>query len=309
VKGHAHPAGPDKAKQSCGMIGLLGRPNAGKSTLLNTLVGSKVSIVTHKVQTTRSRIIGICMQGNAQLVFVDTPGIVAPRRRLEQAMVEAAWRGARGADLVVVLIDAQGGFDDSTPLILKRLAGTEEIVVVAINKVDLVKKERLLDLAGELNSAFSLAGIFMISALTGDGVSDLREFLAAAVPAGPWLYPADQIADISQRFLAAEITREKLFLKLHQELPYATTVEPESWKELPDGSVRIEQLIYVLRANQKGIVLGKGGATIKAIGESARRDLEKVLDRRVHLILFVKARPGWLDEPERYREIGLEFPR
>ena len=309
MKGPAHPGAPAEAKRSCGMIGLLGCPNAGKSTLLNTLVGSKVSIVTHKVQTTRRRIVGICMHGDAQLVFVDTPGIVAPRRRLERAMVDAAWRGALGADLIVVLVDAQRGLDEQTSRILKRLGETEATVIVAINKIDLVKKERLLNLASQLSAAFPFEGTFMISALNGDGVGKLKDFLARAAPVGPWLYPADQIADVPRRFLAAEITREKLFLKLHQELPYATTVEPESWQELPDGSVRIEQLIYVLRASQKGIVLGKGGATIKAIGASARRDLEQLLDQRVHLILFVKARPGWLDEPERYREIGLEFPR
>jgi GTP-binding protein Era len=286
----------------------VGAPNAGKSTLLNYLVGTKVSIVTPKVQTTRSRITAIAMAGPAQLVFVDTPGIFEPKRRLEKAMVAAAWSGAHDADQIVVLVDAKRGLERDTRRILDGLEKAGRSAVLALNKIDLVKRVSLLGLAAELEQAGSFERVFMISALTGDGVEDLRAHLAAEAAEGPWLYPEDQLADVPERLLAAEITREKLFLQLHQELPYATTVETESWEERADGSVRIGQVIYVQATSQKPIVLGKGGHQIKSIGAAARADLEELLDRRVHLFLFVKVRPKWLDDPERYREMGLEFP-
>ena len=291
------------------MISLLGAPNAGKSTLLNTLVGSKIAAVTPKVQTTRSRLVGIAIAGPAQLIFVDTPGILAPKRRLEKAMVAAAWAGARDADVVALLVDAVRGFDADTRRIATGLkeAGLEAVLV--INKIDVAKRETLLGLARALNDVLPVARTFMISGLTGDGVEDLRRYFAASVPSGPWLYPPDQIADVPLRALAAEITREKLFLSLHEELPYATTVEPESWAERPDGSVHISQVVMVRRAGQKAIVLGKNGRQIKAIGTDARLELETILERRVHLSLFVKVRADWLDDPQRYREMGLAFPR
>ena len=293
----------------CGVVSLLGAPNAGKSTLLNTLVGSKIAAVTPKVQTTRSRIVGIAITGPAQLIFVDTPGILTPKRRLERAMVAAAWRGARDADVVALLVDALRGLDEDTRRIAAGLREAGLDAVLAINKTDVAKHETLLGLAGALNDAFAFARTFMISGLTGDGVEDFRHYLAAAVPPGPWLYPPDQIADLPLRALAAEITREKLFLRLHEELPYATTVEPESWEERGDGSVRISQVVTVRRAGQKAIVLGKNGRQIKAIGTDARVELEQILERRVHLSLFVKVRADWLDDPERYRAMGLAFPR
>ncbi len=292
----------------CAFVALVGAPNAGKSTLLNYLVGAKISIVTPKVQTTRGRITAIAMAGPAQLVFVDTPGIFEPKRRLEKAMVAAAWSGARDADLIVVLVDAKRGLDKDTRRILDGLGKAGRSAVLALNKIDLVKRESLLGLAAKLEQAGLFQRVFMISALTGDGVGDLREYLAGEAPEGPWLYPEDQLADVPERLLAAEITREKLFLQLHQELPYAATVETESWEERPDGSVRIGQVIYLLAASQKPIVLGKGGHRIKSIGAAARAELEELLDRKVHLFLFVKVRPKWLDDPERYREMGLEFP-
>ena len=291
------------------MVSLLGAPNAGKSTLLNTMVGSKIAAVTPKVQTTRSRIIGIAITGPAQLVFVDTPGILTPKRRLEKAMVAAAWHGARDADVVALLVDALRGLDEDTRRIATGLRDAGLDAVLAINKIDVAKHETLLGLAGALNEVLPVARIFMISGLTGDGVEDLRHYLAATVPSGPWLYPPDQIADLPLRALAAEITREKLFLRLNEELPYATTVEPESWEEHRDGSVRIAQVVTVRRAGQKAIVLGKNGRQIKAIGTDARVELEKILERRVHLSLFVKVRADWLDDPERYRAMGLAFPR
>ena len=293
----------------CGVISLLGAPNAGKSTLLNTLVGSKIAAVTPKVQTTRSRLVGIAIAGPAQLIFVDTPGILAPKRRLEKAMVAAAWAGARDADVVALLVDAVRGFDADTRGIATGLkeAGLEAVLV--INKIDVAKRETLLGLARALNDVLPVARTFMISGLTGDGVEDLRQYFAASVPSGPWLYPPDQIADVPLRALAAEITREKLFLSLHEELPYATTVESESWAERPDGSVHISQVVMVRRAGQKAIVLGKNGRQIKAIGTDARLELETILERRVHLSLFVKVRADWLDDPQRYREMGLAFPR
>ena len=299
------PPGPTQ----CGYIAIVGAPNAGKSTLLNQLVGAKVSIVTPKVQTTRARITAIATLDRAQLVFVDTPGIFHPKRRLERAMVEAAWTGAKDADLVVLLVDAGRGLDNDTRRIIDGLKSSGHPVVLALNKVDAVKRESLLGLAAELNAAFAFAATFMVSALNGDGVGDLKAWLSRHLPKSPWLYPEDQLADISERLLAAEITREQLFLKLHQELPYASTVETESWQDKPDGSVRIEQTVYVLRESQKPIVLGKGGRTIKAIGAAAREEMQKAFDRRVHLFLFVKVREEWTEEPERYRAIGLDFPR
>jgi GTP-binding protein Era len=299
------PAEPTR----CGYVAIVGAPNAGKSTLLNQLVGSKVSIVTPKVQTTRSRIVAIAMAGATQLVFVDTPGIFKPRRTLERAMVRAAWAGAEDADLVVLVVDAERGFDRDSQAIVAALKEGGRPAILALNKVDRVRRDSLLGLAAEINAAGRFTDTFMISALTGDGVEDLKRHLAARLPEGPWLYPPDQLADISERLLAAEVTREKLFLRLHEELPYASTVETESWQEQDDGSVRIEQVIYVARDSQKPIVLGKGGRTIKAIGSAARGDLEQMLGRRVHLFLFVKVRPEWAEEPERYRAIGLEFPR
>jgi len=296
------------AATRCGFVALVGAPNAGKSTLLNTLVGSKISIVTPKVQTTRSRIIGIALAGRSQLVFVDTPGIFAPRRRLERAMVAAAWGGAADADIVVLLVDSPRGVDRDTRLIIDGLLDGRRRAIVALNKVDIVKRDRLLELAAEVDETGVASDVFMISALKGHGVDDLRNHLAGAVPPGPWLYPEDQLADISERLLAAEITREKLYLRLHQELPYATTVETESWQERDDGSVRIDQVVYVAKESQKPIVLGKGGRTIKAIGAAARQELETILERPVHLFLFVKVREGWLDDPARYREMGLDFP-
>ena len=293
----------------CGVVGLVGAPNAGKSTLLNTLVGSKIAAVTPKVQTTRSRIVGIALAGPAQLIFVDTPGILTPKRRLEKAMVAAAWHGARDADVVALLVDSQRGLDDDTLRIANGLRDAGLEAVLAINKTDVANRGSLLALARALNDVLPFPGTFMISGLTGDGIGDFRDYLAGAVPQGPWLYPPDQIADLPLRALAAEITREKLFLRLHEELPYAATVEPESWEERGDGSVRIAQVVIVRRAGQKAIVLGKGGRQIKAIGSDARRELEKILERRVHLSLFVKVRADWLDDPERYREMGLAFPR
>ncbi len=297
------------APTRCGFVALVGAPNAGKSTLLNRLVGAKVSIVTPKVQTTRRRIIGVCLAGDAQIVFVDTPGIFAPKRRLERAMVAAAWVGAHDADVVVVLVDARRGYDDATQRIVAGLAKKRRKAVLALNKIDLVGREALLPLAAELDDTGAFEETFMISALKGDGVDDLRSAMAARLPSGPWLYPEDQLSDLPWRILAAEVVREKLFLNLHQELPYALSVETESFVERKDGSVRIEALIYVLRASHKPIVLGKGGATIKRVGTAARHDLEASLDCRVHLFLRVKVAPKWLDDPARYREMGLEFPR
>ncbi len=300
--------GGNDAARRCGFIAVLGAPNAGKSTLINRLVGAKVSIVTPKVQTTRSRILGVARLGETQMVYVDTPGIFAPKRRLERAMVSAAWRGAHDADVVVVLVDARRGFDSDTARIVAGLAERKRQAVLALNKIDLVKRERLLPLAAELGESGVFSETFMISALKGDGVDDLRSHLAGRMAAGPWLYPEDQLSDIPLRLLAAEVTREKLFLRLHQELPYALTVETESWQERDDGGVRIEQIIYLLRDNHKPIVLGKGGSQIKAVGQAAREDLAELLGRPVHLFLHVKVAPKWTDDPNRYRDMGLEFP-
>ena len=289
-------------------MALLGAPNAGKSTLLNALVGAKVSIVTHKVQTTRSRIRGIALEGPSQIIFVDTPGIFTPKRRLERAMVAAAWSGAQDADALVLLFDAtQRGVDADTRLILDGLKARDRKAFLALNKVDLMKRERLLDTAARFEAEGIFSRIFMISALKGDGVADLRAHLAGRMPEGPWLYPEDQLSDLPQRLLAAEVTREKLFLRLHQELPYSLTVETGDWQDFEDGSVRIEQTVYVARATHKGMCLGKGGRTIKAVREAAQADLETLLDRKVHLFLIVKVREKWLDEPERYSAIGLDF--
>ncbi len=292
-----------------GFVALIGEPNAGKSTLLNRMVGAKVSIVTHKVQTTRARLRGVAMEGDAQLIFVDTPGLFRPRRRLDRAMVAAAWTGAADADVVVLLIEAHRGLTEGVQAILDGLRekGGGRPVALAINKIDRVRSEVLLGLAEEMNAAFDFAETFMISAEKGHGVDDLRAWLARTVPEGPWLYPEDQIADLPMRMIAAEITREKLTLRLHQELPYQLTVETESWDERKDDSVRIEQLVYVVRDGHKGIVLGSKGETIKAVGQAARAELEEFLGRKVHLFLQVKVRPGWQDEAERYSAIGLDF--
>ncbi len=296
------------AATRCGFVAIVGAPNAGKSTLTNALVGSKISIVTPKVQTTRARITAIAIAGASQVIFVDTPGIFAPRRRLDEAMVAAAWTGAGDADLVVLLVDAAQGRSADTDRIVAGLKEQGRRAVLALNKVDLVRKETLLELAADLDGEGLFDAVFMISAERGDGLADLMAHLAAGLPAGPWLYPEDQLADIPQRLLAAEITREKIYLNLHQELPYAITVETESWEERRDGSVRLGQVIYVQRDGQKAIVLGKGGRMVRRIGEQTREELEAMLERRVHLFLFVKVRENWVDDPARYREMGLEFP-
>jgi len=293
----------------CGFVALIGAPNAGKSTLLNALVGAKVTIVSRKVQTTRALIRGIAAADKSQLIFVDTPGIFAPKRRLDRAMVTTAWSGAHDADLVGVLIDARKGLDEEAEGILERLKEVRVPKLLILNKIDLVAKEELLALVQAANEKATFEATFMISALGGDGVADLKAWLAAHVPPGPWLYPADQMSDAPLRQLAAEITREKLFERLHQELPYQSTVETEVWKELRDGSVRVEQIIYVARESQRKIVLGKGGQTIKAIGAAARREIAEIAEAKVHLFLFVKVREGWGDDPERYRAMGLEFPK
>ncbi|THD85283.1 GTPase Era [Aliigemmobacter aestuarii] len=293
-----------------GFVALIGEPNAGKSTLLNRMVGAKVSIVTHKVQTTRARIRGVCMEGNAQIVFVDTPGLFKPRRRLDRAMVKAAWGGASDADIIVLLIEAHRGLTEGVQAIINRIASElpkDQPVALAINKIDRVKAETLLALTEEMNRAYPFVKTFMISAERGYGVDDLREWLAGQVPEGPWFYPEDQIADLPMRVIAAEVTREKLTLRLHEELPYQLTVETEKWEDKPDGSTRIDQVVYVARDGHKGIVLGKGGETIKAVGQAARADLIEFLDRPVHLFLTVKVRPNWLEEAERYSEMGLDF--
>jgi GTP-binding protein Era len=292
----------------CGFIALIGAPNAGKSTLLNALVGSKVTIVSHKVQTTRALIRGIAIEGRSQLVFVDTPGIFAPRRRLDRAMVTTAWSGAHDADLVALLVDARKGLDDEVEAILTKLGEVAQPKVLVLNKVDVCDKDKLLTLTAALNARVPFQATFMVSALTGNGVADLKSWLAAAVAPGPFLYPPEQMSDAPLRQLAAEITREKLFERLHQELPYQSTVETEQWKELRGGAVRIEQTIYVERESQRKIVLGKGGTTIKAIGAAARKEIAGLIEQPVHLFLFVKVREGWGDDPERYRGMGLEFP-
>jgi len=305
----ADPESGQESKTQCGFVALIGAPNAGKSTLLNALVGSKVSIISHKVQTTRALIRGITIQDQSQLIFVDTPGIFSPRRRLDRAMVTTAWSGAHEADLVGVLIDARKGLDEEAEDILRRLGDVKAPKLLVLNKIDVVAKEALLTLANDANKAAKFESTFMVSALTGDGVMDLKTWLAQRVPPGPWLYPADQMSDAPIRQLAAEITREKLFERLHQELPYHSTVETEVWKELRAGDIRIEQTIYVERESQRKIVLGKGGQTIKAIGAAARKEIADIVEAKVHLFLFVKVREGWGDDPERYRAMGLDFPK
>ncbi|MFA5580834.1 MAG: GTPase Era [Paracoccaceae bacterium] len=292
-----------------GFVALIGEPNAGKSTLLNQMVGAKVSIVTHKVQTTRARIRGVAIEGAAQIVFVDTPGLFRPRRRLDRAMVAAAWGGAADADIVVLLIEAQRGITEGVGAILDALAERTDgrPVALAINKIDRVKSDVLLALAQDMNTRFAFAKTFMISAEKGYGVADLRQWIAENLPLGPWLYPEDQIADLPLRMIAAEMTREKLTLRLHQELPYELTVETEQWQDRDDGSARIDQVIYVARDGHKGILLGKKGETIKAVGKAAREEIEAFLGRKVHLFLQVKVRPNWLEEPARYGEMGLDF--
>jgi len=292
----------------CGFIAVIGAPNAGKSTLVNTLVGAKVSIVSRKVQTTRMPVRGIAVEGASQLVFIDTPGIFAPRRRLDRAMVDAAWGGAGDADTIVLLIDAAKGLDEEAERILKRLEKTHPPLVLVLNKIDRVKKERLLDLARQCNERAQFKSTFMVSALTGDGVADLKSYLASAVQPGPWHYPPDEISDAPLRLLAAEITREKVLDRLHDELPYEATVETTSWQER-EKSVRIEQTIYVERDSQKAIVLGNGGRMIRQLSMQARQELAQILEKPVHLFLFVKVRQNWGDDPERYRELGLTFPK
>ena len=292
-----------------GFVALIGEPNAGKSTLLNCMVGAKVSIVTHKVQTTRARIRGVAIEGESQIVFVDTPGLFQPKRRLDRAMVAAAWGGATDADVIVLMVEAHRGITEGVERILDGLAGIgqDRRVALAINKIDRVQSEVLLGLSKDLNERFEFTETFMISAERGHGIDDLRAWLAGVLPEGPWLYPEDQIADLPMRMIAAEMTREKLTLRLHQELPYQLTVETESWEERKDGSARIEQIIYVVRDGHKGIVLGHKGETIKAVSKAAREELEEFLGRRVHLFLQVKVRPNWLNEAERYSEMGLDF--
>ena len=300
---------PEEAPTRCGFVALVGAPNVGKSTLLNRLVGTKVSIVSPKVQTTRRRVLGITVRGRDQIVFIDTPGIFAPTRRLERAMVRAAWQAAEEADLVVLLVDARRGIDAATELVLEGLRQRPRPMLLALNKLDLVRPEITLPLIKELNDRARFEETFIVSALSGDGCEDLLNALPRYLPEGPWLFPEDQLSDLSDRALAAEITREKVFLTLHEELPYSITVETEGWTESPDGKeVRIDQTIYVLRDTQKAIVLGKGGRQIKAIGQAARVELERILERRVHLFLFVKVRERWTDDPERYAELGLDFP-
>jgi len=300
---------PDTVATRCGFVALIGAPNAGKSTLINALVGAKVAIVSHKVQTTRAAVRGIVMSGGTQIVFVDTPGIFRPKRRLERAMVETAWGGARDADMVALLIDAAAGLTDEAMVLLAGLAEIARPKLLILNKIDIVPREKLLALTAAANEHVPFERTFMISALTADGLADLTGWLAGRLPAGPWLYPEDEVTDLSLRQMAAEITREKIFERLHQELPYRTTVETDQWQEQKDGSVRIEQTIFVERDNQKKIVIGAGGATIKAISMAARKEITVLAEQPVHLFLFVKVRENWSDDPERYRAMGIEFPR
>lgn len=293
----------------CGFVALIGAPNVGKSTLVNALVGSKVTIVSRKVQTTRALIRGIVIDDHAQIILVDTPGIFAPKRRLDRAMVSTAWSGAHDADLVCALLDAKAGLDEEAEAILKRLAGVDHEKILVLNKIDLLPREKLLALAKAANDRLTFARTFMVSALSGDGVDDLRKSLGEMVPEGPFLYPEDQMSDAPMRQLAAEITREKIYQKLHQELPYQSTVETDAWTERKDNSIRIEQTIFVERESQRKIVLGKGGATIKAIGADSRKEIAGIVGVPVHLFLFVKVRENWGDDPDRYREMGLQFPK
>jgi GTPase len=301
--------GTGQGASRCGFVALIGAPNVGKSTFVNALVGSKVSIVSRKVQTTRTPVRGIAIKGNSQLVLIDTPGLFAPRRRLDRAMVSAAWAGAQDADLVALIVDAKRGRDEETTVIVDRLGELRAPKVLILNKIDLLEKPPLLALAADLNASIRFEATFMVSALTGDGVEDVRAWLAAHAPEGPWHYPADQLSDAPLRQLAAEITREKLYDRLHQELPYESTVETDQWTQLKDGSVRIEQTIFVERESQRKIVVGKRGQALKAVGAEARRELAALIEAPVHLFLFVKVREDWGDDPERYREMGLEFPK
>lgn len=292
----------------CGMVGIIGAPNAGKSTLVNRLVGSKVTIVSPKVQTTRTRVMGILTEGATQIILMDTPGIFAPKRRLDRAMVNAAWQGARDGDAVLLLIDVgKGRINDESRAIIDKLNETKRTVALVLNKIDMIEKEKLLALTAQLNEMGSFSDIYMISALKGDGVDRLRADLAARMPQGPWMFGEDQITDMPMRMLAAEVTREQLFLQLGDELPYDSTVESEKWEEFDDGSAKISQTIYVRRDTQKAIVLGKGGTRIKSIGARARSELEAITGRRIHLSLFVKVRDNWGDDPARYRDWGLDF--
>ena len=300
---------PSTSATRCGFVALIGAPNVGKSTLVNALVGSKVTIVSRKVQTTRALIRGIVIENNAQIILVDTPGIFSPKRRLDRAMVSTAWSGAHDADLVCVLLDAKAGVDEEADAILGKVASVDHEKILVINKIDLVPREKLLALAKTANDRLRFAGTFMISALSGDGVDDLRHRLAEMVPAGPFHYPEDQMSDAPMRHLAAEITREKIFRQLHQELPYQSTVETDSWAERKDKSIRIEQTIFVERESQRKIVLGKNGSTIKSIGAESRKEIAEIAGVPVHLFLFVKVRENWGDDPDRYREMGLEFPK
>jgi GTP-binding protein Era len=302
--GEGAPAGT-----RCGFVALIGAPNVGKSTLVNALVGSKVTIVSRKVQTTRALIRGIVIDNNAQIILVDTPGIFLPKRRLDRAMVSTAWSGAHDADLVCVLLDARAGIDEEADAILTKVATVRHERILVLNKIDLVPREKLLALTKAANDRLSFAKTFMVSALSGDGVDDLRHALAAMVPPGPFHYPEDQMSDAPMRHLAAEITREKIFRQLHQELPYQSTVETDSWTERKDKSIRIEQTIFVERESQRKIMLGKGGATIKSIGADSRKEIAEIVGVPVHLFLFVKVRENWGDDPNRYREMGLEFPK
>ncbi len=306
----ALPNVPPRSEAACGFVAVLGAPNTGKSTLVNALVGAKVSIVSPKVQTTRTRILGIVIEGKAQIVFVDTPGVFLPRKRLDRAMVAAAWQGAADADAIALLVDSRRELDatsDDTRRILGHLTAERRRAVLVLNKVDLVRPPQLLGVADRFDRMGLFGAVFMISALNGDGVADLRRHFAQAMSPGPWMFPPDQLSDMPDRMLAAEITREQLFNQLQQELPYAVTVETESWQERKDGSVKIEQIVYVQREGQKAIVVGEGGGRVKSVGAAARKELERLLERRVHLFLRVKVRENWQDDPERYRAIGLDY--
>ncbi|MEO1149821.1 MAG: GTPase Era [Pseudomonadota bacterium] len=319
--GQAEASAPTQpgGETQCALIAVIGAPNAGKSTLVNAMVGAKVSIVTHKVQTTRARVRGVALAGSAQLVFIDTPGIFKPKRRLDRSMVAAAWEGAEGVDMTLCMVDAptylaaeKGEASarkcrDDTDAILARLSNSDGEAILVLNKIDRIPRDRLLALLDTLSKAASFARVFLISALTGDGIADLKSFLAQTAPPGPWLYPPDQLSDITDRLMAAEVTREKLYLRLHDELPYDTTVETERWTRTAKKELRIDQIIYVARDTQKGIVVGKGGQTLKTIGELARKDLAELLDEPVHLFIHVKVRENWANEAARYREMGLDI--
>jgi len=294
------------APTRCGFCAIIGAPNAGKSTLVNQLTGSKVSIVSHKVQTTRARIRAIALEGNAQIVLVDTPGIFKPKRTLDRAMVDNAWGGAGDADAVILLVDGRPGLTDEAKEIVAQLSATKTKAILVINKIDVMSRERLLEVAAEFNGAYPFEQTFMVSALNGSGTADLLKYLGQKMPEGPWLYPEDQVADVQLRFMAAEMTREKIYERLHEELPYASTVETETWEEQKNGSVKIGQVIYVQRDSQKAIVLGKGGQTVKLLGQLARAEMEKQFGRKVHLFLFVKVRENWVEDKERLRNMGLD---